>query len=184
MGSPFASPRGLQAAFDCDIDVATRLHASGAQLPGLFPLMLDMHARRLPTETEASSATYAPHASVRPTSPWLRRRQATAIYVIEGLRTGSPEGRGATAALMRVAREHWHDVPDLNATLRSVCMVADAEFSETTEDMPPFLQEASDARPAACGARPLLSDPAPRRRLSRRTRRVAVPGGVSGAPCW
>ena len=130
--------------------------------------MLDMHARRLPTETEASSATHAPNASACPTLLWLRRRQATAIYVIEGLRTGSPEGRGATAALMRVAREHWHDVPDLNATLRSVCMVADAEFSETTEDMPPFLQEASDAHPAACGARPLLSDPAPHRRLSRR----------------
>ena len=108
----------LEAAFDCDIDVATRLYKSGAKLPELFPLIHDMHTRALPTETEA-----------------------TAIYVIEGLRAESDVGKGATAALMRVCREKWFDLPDLSATLKSVCMVADAEFSETTEAMPPFLHE-------------------------------------------
>ncbi len=69
-----------------------------------------MNQRQLPTETEA-----------------------TAIFVIEGLRNGSPEGRGATANVLKVARMHWDEIPDLAVTLKSVCMVAECEFSETNE---------------------------------------------------
>jgi len=193
----------LQAAFDCDIDVATRLYQEGARLPELSSLIHHMASQQLPTETEvhpaypcASPALYPAYpytsparqsARVLATLPvaavgvsswgvatsWVL--QATAIYGVEGLRRGSAEGQGATAAIMEVhvwpvhicglctcgpdgaGREssqlwrrcrcrsgvgvdvgvaqvlmsEWQQLPDLGSTLKSVCMVADAEFSET-----------------------------------------------------
>jgi len=108
----------LDAAFDCDIDTAMRLYQQGAALPELWMLILELHKRQLPTESEA-----------------------TAIYVIEGLRNQSSEGQGATAALMQIARTNWDELPDLGSTLKSICMVADAEFSETTQAVDLFLQQ-------------------------------------------
>lgn len=59
--------------------MATRLHSSGAQLPELSELVLDLQNKSIPAEMEA-----------------------TAVYVIEGLRSGSAEGEGATCALLQV----------------------------------------------------------------------------------
>jgi len=103
----------LEAAFDCDIDVATRLHNSGAQLPELADLVVDLQQRQIPAEMEA-----------------------TAVYVIEGLRSGSPEGEGATCALLEVLHQCWDQIPRLGSTVRAVCMVSDAEFCEIETALP------------------------------------------------
>eukprot|EP00656_Telonema_subtile_P051901 TRINITY_DN7091_c0_g1_i6.p1 TRINITY_DN7091_c0_g1~~TRINITY_DN7091_c0_g1_i6.p1 ORF type:complete len:688 (+),score=232.56 TRINITY_DN7091_c0_g1_i6:92-2155(+) len=103
----------LEAAFDCDIDVAARLHSSGAQLPELSSLVLDLQSRSIPAEMEA-----------------------TAVYVIEGLRSGSAEGEGATCALLEVLCAVWDQIPKLSSTVRAVCMVSDAEFCETEACLP------------------------------------------------
>ena len=109
--------------------MATRLHNSGAQLPELADLVVDLQQRQIPAEMEA-----------------------TAVYVIEGLRSGSPEGEGATCALLEVSLAHfqhlvphpvsqvlhqcWDQIPRLGSTVRAVCMVSDAEFCEIETALP------------------------------------------------
>merc|ERR1712196_227113 len=65
--------------------------------------------------------------------------EATAVYVIEGLRSGSPEGEGATCALLQVMHTHWDLIPRLTSSMRAACMVADAEFCEVESALPQTL---------------------------------------------